>query len=446
MCGIHRLSRIFQPITAVPKNTNLTHKDFMSKSQRLMLELGIIHQAIPGCFHFLPLGVKALEKVINIVDEEMKSIGGQKVIFPTLVKTELWEKSGRINALGPELISLKDRHDHNYILGPTHEETASYLLSTLAPMSYKKFPLLLYQITSKFRDEMKPRFGLIRGREFLMKDMYSFDLNEKEAMKTYNTVIQSYNRIFERIGVHFVKVNGSSGAMGGNLSHEYHYPAEIGDDKIFICHQCDHKTNTELIKEDACPKCGESKNITRSTAIEVAHSFFFGDKYAKPLNANYLDKNTKPHALQMGSYGIGVSRILGAALECLSLEQELRWPDSIAPYNVAIIPPKKGSKEAKLTEQLGENLYRSLESHLPDLKYNILLDDRDSLTIGRRLLDCRRTGIRYIVVLNKMSCENPPIFELNDIVENKQLYLGKNEIITYIKDNGNVLHLARSMV
>ncbi|ENN82011.1 hypothetical protein D910_01763 [Dendroctonus ponderosae] len=381
---MERLSKVFQPITAIGKNHQRTHKDFTSKSHRLMIELGIIQQALPGCFHILPMGLRALNKIVNIVDEEMQRIGGQKTCFPTLVKSNLWERSGRAVEMGPELITLNDRHDQKYILGPTHEETAANLISTLGTTSYKKFPLLLYQITSKFRDELKPRFGLIRGREFLMKDMYSFDVDQENALKTYNTICQSYDRVFQRIGVDFVKVLGDSGAMGGNLSHEYHYPAAIGDDKILLCHQCNHATNTELTGKHKCSKCGESENISIESAIEVGHTFLLGDKYSKPLKSVYLNENGKPEDLQMGSYGIGVSRILGAVLECLSSEEELRWPDSIAPYNVVIITPKKGSKEDQLIGNLGENLYRNLESFMPNLKNDIILDDRTEWTIGRR--------------------------------------------------------------
>ncbi|KAL1509638.1 hypothetical protein ABEB36_004345 [Hypothenemus hampei] len=431
---MNRFSRIFQPIVAISKSANITNKDFMSKSQRLMLELGIIHQAIPGCFHFLPMGLRSINKIMNIVDEEMHKIGGQKIMFPTLVKAELWEKSGRENEMRPELIVLKDRHNQKYLLGPTHEETASNLIASLAPTSYKKYPLLLYQITSKFRDEMKPRFGLIRAREFLMKDMYSFDITSESALNTYNSICDSYDRVFQRIGVDFIKVQGDSGAMGGNFSHEYHYISNIGDDKILICLNCQYSTNVELIHEDKCPKCGETNNIHIKNAIEVGHTFLLGEKYSKPLQANYLDEQSKPQVLQMGSYGIGISRILGAALECLSLETELRWPDSIAPYHVVIIPPKKGSKQALQMQNLDEKLYRNLESHIPNLRNDITIDDRIELTIGRRILDCKRTGIRYLIVLNELSLKTPPIFEINDTVTGEQFNFSENELYAFFSD------------
>ncbi|XP_030753116.1 probable proline--tRNA ligase, mitochondrial [Sitophilus oryzae] len=432
---INRLSGIFQPITVTAKASNLTHKGVTSKSQRLMLELGILQQANTGCFHYLPLGLKSLNKLINLVDEELQNIGGQKMIFPTLVKSDLWEKSGRASEMGPELLTLQDRRDHKYILAPTHEETASHLLSSIAPISYKNLPLLLYQITSKFRDEMKPRFGLIRSREFIMKDMYSFDLTQDTALETYEKVCSSYNKIFKKIGVKFIKVLGHSGTMGGNLSHEYHFLTDKGEDKIVKCSKCDFIGNQEVLTDTGCLKCKSENSLTYETGIEVAHTFMLGEKYSKPLEANCIDKNTKKHTLQMGSYGIGISRIIAASLECLSLEKELRWPDRIAPYNVIILPPKLGSKEESLIGNLGEKLYHNLESAFPCLKNNVLLDDRTSYTIGRRFIDAKRTGYRYIIVLNKKCGDAIPLYELNDLHKDQQLYLSENDLAKYIKEN-----------
>ncbi|XP_060526889.1 probable proline--tRNA ligase, mitochondrial [Cylas formicarius] len=437
MRAIHRLSKILQPITIISKGSNNPHKDVTSKSQRLMLELGVIQQAHTGSFHFLPLGLRALDKLVKIVDEEMASIGGQKIMFPTLVKADLWTTSGRADAMGSELMTLKDRHNHKYILCPTHEETASHLLQSLAPISYKRFPLLIYQITSKYRDEMKPRFGLIRGREFVMKDLYSFDVDKLSAMETYEKVAGSYDRVFKRIGINFVKVLGTSGTMGGDLSHEYHYRAAIGDDKIFVCHNCDFSANVDLMKTEKCPKCDEGKNVSIQSSIEVGHTFLLGDKYSKPLNAKYLSHNAKPQLLQMGSYGLGLSRILAASVEVLSLEQEMRWPDSLAPFNVVVVPPKAGSREEATVGPLAERLYASLEREVPELKQNVLLDDRTNLTVGRRFLDARRVGYRFVIVLNKLSSEDPPQFEMNDLARNSQMVLQENQIIKYIKENIN---------
>ncbi|XP_023021392.2 prolyl-tRNA synthetase 2-like protein, mitochondrial [Leptinotarsa decemlineata] len=433
--GRHCLSKIFQPITIISKKSNLTRQDVTSKSQRLMLDLGFIQQASPGCFHFLPLGLKSLNKLIKIVDDEMFKICGQKVLFPGLTNDKLWKNSGRLNEPVAELFQVKDRHHQNYILSPTHEEAATDLLSSVSPISYKYFPLRLYQISSKFRDEMKPRFGLMRGREFVMKDMYTFDVDVESAKKTYEEVCESYNRVFDRIGIEYVKVLGSSGTMGGTMSHEYQFKASIGEDRILCCRNCNYSANIELCGEHNCPNCGEGSNINLQTGIEVGHTFFLGDKYSKPLGAVCSSTNCKSEVLQMGSYGLGLSRILAAAVEVLSSETEMKWPDALAPYNVIILPPKKGSKEEPQTKNVAETLYTKLEEVIPSLRGNVLLDDRTSLTIGRRFLDAKRTGYHHIVIINKKTTETPSFYELNDTAMNRQLILSEEELIDYIKQN-----------
>ncbi|KAJ8984706.1 hypothetical protein NQ317_004967 [Molorchus minor] len=432
--GRHCLSKIFQPVTIVSKTANLGRQDVTSKSQRLMLELGIIQQAVPGCFHFLPLGMKSLEKLIRIVDSEMLKIEGQKVMFPGLIDSKLWKTSGRLED-SSELFQLKDRHNHDYLLSPTHEEVASELISRLGHISYKHYPLRLYQITVKYRDELKPRFGLMRGREFLMKDMYSFDTDVHSARKTYEEVCQCYDSIFKKIGVGFLKVLGTSGTMGGNLSHEYHYLAHVGEDRILLCQNCNYLANVQLSGSCKCPKCGEQTKLDIKNSIEVGHTFFLGVKYSKSLKAHFLSKNAKPEVLQMGSYGMGLSRLIAASVEVLSTEQEMRWPDSLAPYNIVILPPKAGSKEEAKTKNIAEKLYVALEGQIEGLKDNVLLDDRLSLTLGRRFLDAKRVGYRYIVVINKRAADVVPLFEFNDIKTNTRLYLSENELLTYIKDN-----------
>nr|CAI5855484.1 unnamed protein product [Callosobruchus analis] len=360
---LHRVSKFFQPIINISKTSNLPMPEVTSKSQKLMLELGIIHQATPGCFHFLPLGLRALEKLVKIVDNEMLMIGGQKILFSELTNTQLWKKSGRLNDAGPELFTLKDRHNHHYILSPTYEEVASNLISLLPPYPQKHFPLKLYQISNKFRDEMKPRFGLMRGREFLMKDMYSFDTDETSAKDTYNDICASYDRIFDKLDMECVKVLGDTGNIGGTLSHEYQFKAPIGEDCILSCNSCSFSANLEVCNERKCPKCGEESNVSIQNGIEA------------------------------------------------------------------------GSKEEQVTKDVPENLYKSLEDSIPSLKDNIVLDDRLSLTIGRRYLDAKRTGYRYIVVINEKSSGDKPLYEVNDTKETDRLYLSQEELVDYIRQN-----------
>lgn len=434
----NRLSRIFQPINVVPKDAKRKNQEILSKSQRLMLELGIIRQANPGSFHFLPLGVRALDKLLRIVDEEMLKIGAQKAIFPTLTHSKLWKSTGRLEDFGSELFTLTDRHNQMYILSPTHEEAVSDLIASVSQISYKEFPLKLYQTTNKYRDEIKPRFGLMRGRQFLMKDLYSFDVDVENAKHTYDEVCDCYNAIFSSIGVPFQKVMGSVGAMGGSLSHEYHYKADIGEDRLMLCSNCGLHANIDLVGLDKCSNCN-STNVTISNGIEVGHTFLLGDKYSKALKANYLNEKKKPIPLQMGSYGLGLSRILAAVVEVLSQEEEIRWPLALAPYTAIIIPPKEGSKEEETGYHLTERVCSIFET-LPFLENNILLDDRVHLTIGRRIIDARKVGYPFIVVIGSKCTEEIPLFELVDLLRNTSINLNEEQLLLYFKEIFNNVH------
>lgn len=229
----------------------------------------------------------------------------------------------------------------------THEETSADLIASLGLVSFRKYPLKLYQITSKFRDEMKPRFGLMRARQFIMKDLYSFDIDVERSKKTYAQMCDCYDKIFAKLAIDWVKVLGSSGTMGGDLSHEYHLPSAIGEDKLVQCGDCNYSANLEyihnIIKTEAnitsCPNCSSS-NIKITNGIEVGHTFLLGEKYSKALNSKYLAEDGKPKLLHMGSYGLGVSRIIAAAVEILSEETAIKWPTLLAPYRTVIIGPK----------------------------------------------------------------------------------------------------------
>ncbi|KAI4457943.1 mitochondrial ribosome protein l39/prolyl-trna ligase family member [Holotrichia oblita] len=390
---------------------------------RLMLDLGIIKLASPGIFHLLPLGIRALEKLKSLIDKEMHKINAQRLALPALTPAELWEKT--------ELFTLTDRHKNLYILSPTHEEAITDLLASIAPLSYKNFPLRLYQITSKYRDEMKSRFGLMRGRQFLMKDLYTFDIDMENAEQTYSEIIKSYENILTKLGIGFSQVLAATGNIGGLISHEFHYTADVGEDKLLFCSNCNYKGNVEISGQDYCPQCKSTKIIVRN-GIEVAHTFLLGDKYSKSLNATYLDRNGLIANLQMGCYGLGISRILGAAVEVLSLEQELRWPLVLAPYKVVIIAPKGGSKEEVLTSGLDQELYDNIDK-LDGYTGNILLDDRNHLTIGKRYLEARRMGYPYIIVIGSKATETNPLYELNEILTNKQHFLDKNELLQHFR-------------
>lgn len=228
-----RASRLLQPSASTKSDA----KQALCKSQKLMLDHGLISSAGPGTFALLPLAVKSLERLVNLIDSELQRVGGQKTYFPCLVPSALFKKTGRLDKLGQELFVLKDRKDHDYCLGPTHEEAVTQLVASLKTLPHTSLPLMLYQITPKFRDEARPKFGLLRGREFIMKDMYSFDKTVEEAASTYNLVCDAYVRILQQLEVPFVKVKASTGAMGGSYSHEFHFLNDIGEDRLHVCTQ-----------------------------------------------------------------------------------------------------------------------------------------------------------------------------------------------------------------
>uniref|UniRef100_A0A336MAS1 Probable proline--tRNA ligase, mitochondrial n=1 Tax=Culicoides sonorensis TaxID=179676 RepID=A0A336MAS1_CULSO len=432
---MNKLSKIFQPLLITPKNAKINHQELTSKSQRLMLEMGLIRSGSNGMFHLLPLMQRALEKCITLIDNSMEEIEGQKLTMPILTSSELWKKSGRYETAVTELLRVTDRHDKECILSPTHEESITALLATISPISYRALPLKLYQITSKFRDELKPRFGLLRTKEFLMKDLYTFDTSLDNAKKTYDEVNATYERLFKRIGVPVCKVSGDTGIMGGSLSHEYHFAADIGEDTLLHCSNCHFSCNKELTLQnnnESCPQC-QNQNLQTTQGIEIAHTFVLEDKYTKPLKATYLGTNGKPSSMIMGCYGIGVTRLVAAALEVLSTENELRWPFHLVPFKICFIPPKQGSKEETTKVK---RLCESLPQQLMDLnsvgRKELVIDDRTSLTIGKRLLDAKKMGYPLIVVVGEKAAADNTQLELHDLTNNNVLLLDTNELLNHL--------------
>ncbi|XP_060629547.2 probable proline--tRNA ligase, mitochondrial [Anolis sagrei] len=398
------------------------------KSQRLMLLAGLICPASPGCYHYMPYAVRAMEKLIKVIDQEMQAIGGQKMNMPTLCSAKLWRASGRWELLGKELLRMKDRHGQEYCLGPTHEEAITDLLASQGCLSYKQLPLLLYQVTRKFRDEPKPRFGLLRGREFYMKDMYTFDASKEAALQTYECVCDAYSNIFNKLDLQFVKVQAATGSIGGTMSHEFQLPAEIGEDQLMMCANCDFSANVETMnsREMGCPVC--KGKLIESKGIEVGHTFFLGTKYSSVFNATVHTAQNKPVPAEMGCYGLGVSRILAASIEVLSTEDAIRWPNLITPYQVCLIPPKRGSKEEKGTILL-EELHDFISEAVPQLKDELVLDDRTQLTIGKRLKDANKLGYPYVIIGGKKVFDEPPLFEIQNQNTGEILFLTKEAII-----------------
>ncbi|XP_075176225.1 LOW QUALITY PROTEIN: putative proline--tRNA ligase, mitochondrial [Anomaloglossus baeobatrachus] len=431
----HLVSTIYQPGTLWKENSSeiqAKSNEPSSKSQRLMFKAGLIRPSSPGCFHYLPHAVRSMEKLIRLIDRAMQEIGGQKIDLATLCSAALWRQSGRWDLVGRELLCLMDRHNQEYCLGPTHEESITSMVAAEGGINYKQLPLLLYQITRKFRDEKRPCFGLLRGREFYMKDMYTFDVTEEAAYMTYNSVCDAYSNIFRTLGLKHVKVQADTGNIGGKMSHEFHLPANIGEDRLMVCGSCHFAANVETLHPDEknCPSCkGE---LAESKGIEIGHTFYLGTKYSQVFNAICHDAQNKPIVAEMGCYGIGVSRLLAASIEVLSTEEEIHWPSLIAPYQICLIPPKKGSKETAAS-LVAEELYDFIRT-IPHISNEAVLDDRDHLTIGKRVKEAHMMGYPHVIVVGKKALESPPLFEVRNHRTGEVQFLSKDGVLDFIRE------------
>ncbi|CAI9725144.1 probable proline--tRNA ligase, mitochondrial [Octopus vulgaris] len=399
------VSKMFQNFGMVqPAKSSLS-----CSSHKLMLYNEIIQQCYSGHYYILPLGMRALEKLRRLIDEEMEATGAQKMVMPSMVPASLWKTSGRWSL--KEVFKLSDRHHQDMCLSPTHEEVVTSLFGQYSPFSMKQFPIMLYQIGPKFRDEISPKYALLRCREFEMKDLYTFDCSESSALETYEKICEAYCRIFNRLKLPFIKVEADTGDIGGKKSHEFHLPSSVGEDYLLICESCKYGRNIELVdrnKQTICPKCGSE--CKTSAGIEVGHSFYLSQKYSSLFNATYVNSDNKICFAEMSCFGLGVTRILQAAIEVLSSERQISWPSIIAPYQVCIIPQKEGYKSDE-TFDLAVSLSDQLTSR-PHINGEVVIDDRLQMTVGRRLYEAKRIGYPYIVIVGKRSLESPPQFEV----------------------------------
>ncbi|CAM1309055.1 PARS2 (predicted), partial [Pycnogonum litorale] len=318
----------------------------------------------------------------------------------------------------------------------TFEEAVTEVIASLSQPPSKSFPLKLYQITRKYRDELRSHLGLLRSKEFYMKDMYSFDVGLGEAKHAYEQVCLAYESIVNRLQLsdHYAKVVGDTGIIGGSLSHEYHLLADVGQDVVLLCPKC--KIGRNIVINDSptqiCDVC--SSNLDTKRGIEVAHTFLLETKYSKIFDASYLSKEKQTELLQMGCYGIGISRLLAASVEVLSTDELIRWPHPIVPYEICIVPPKMGSKEAA-SSLMADHLYDVLSSIFPN---DVIIDDRTNLSIGRRVLDAKRLGFPFVIVCGKHTLETLPKIELNDVYGSSRCLLTHSELIAKFKYLRNV--------
>lgn len=378
-----RVSRFFMPLLRE------TPAEAQIVSHRFMLRAGLVRQASAGIYSWLPLGHRVLRKIEQIVREEQDRAGAIELLMPTLQSAELWRESGRYEAYGKEMLRIKDRHDRDLLYGPTNEELITEIFRS-SVRSYKDLPRNLYHIQWKFRDEIRPRFGVMRGREFLMKDAYSFDIDADGARKSYNRMFVAYLRTFARLGLKAVPMKADTGPIGGDLSHEFIVLADTGESQVY-CHRdlvdmpvpenvdfqgdltpyINQRTSLYAATEekhdaDAFAAIPEDKRLA-ARGIEVGHIFYFGTKYSKPMNAKVAGPKGEDVLVEMGSYGIGVSRLVGAIIEASHDENGIIWPESVAPFRVGLISLKADDPK---TREVCEDLYAKLGAAGVDVLYD----------------------------------------------------------------------------
>ena len=383
-----RLSQTFLP------TLKETPSEAQVPSHRLLLRAGMIRQVTSGVYNWLPLGLKVLKKVENIVREEMNRAGAQEILMPMVQPAELWQETGRWDKMDAELCRIQDRHNRDFCLGPTHEEVVTDLYRNNI-QSYKQLPVMLYQIQTKFRDEIRPRFGLMRGREFMMKDCYSFDVDRESALESYEKMRLAYHAIFSRLGLDFRQVVADTGAIGGNYSHEFHVLAQTGEDDLLFDPEGDYAVNVEKYNEAEAPKAKEE--LEQKKGIEVGHIFLLEDTYSKPMEANVVQQDGKPTPVTMGCYGIGVSRVVAAAIEQNHDDSGIVWPEPMAPFKVGIVAMKYKNDAVK---EAADNLYQSLQAK----GVEVLLDDRDA-SPGQKFNEMDLIGLPWQCVIGPKGVE-----------------------------------------
>ena len=404
-----RLSRYFMPtLREAPSDAQIV-------SHQLMLRAGMIRQEAAGIYAWLPLGLRVLKKIEQIVREEMNRAGAVEVLMPTLQLADLWRESGRYDDYGEEMLRIKDRHERDLLYGPTAEEVITDIFRSFV-RSYKDLPKNLYNIQWKFRDERRPRFGVMRGREFLMKDAYSFDIDEAAARRSYNRMFLAYLNTYARMGLQAIPVRADTGPIGGDLSHEFIILADTGESEVFAHRDLvemgapgpdidwdgdlqdlvDQRTGLYAASDemhDAARFEAEAPEDKRMTArgIEVGHIFYFGEKYSKPMKAVVAGPDGQERPVHMGSYGVGVSRLVGAIIEASHDEAGIIWPDSVAPFGAAVVNLRPG--EASV-DAVAEQSYAALIAAGVDP----MLDDRDERP-GAKFASLDLVGIPWQLIV-----------------------------------------------
>jgi prolyl-tRNA synthetase len=380
-------------------------------SHQLMIRAGLIAQECAGIYYWLPQGLKVLRNIARIVQEEQDKAGFNEILIPTLQPSDLWQESNRYDDYGKEMLRIKDRHDRELLYGPTAEEAVTDIFRKYIK-SYKDLPMVLYQIQWKFRDEIRPRFGVMRGREFLMKDGYSFDISQDAAKETYRKVMKTYISIFQKIGLQAMPVKADTGPIGGDLSHEFLIVAETGESTIYYDKAFDdlkldgsesdldklmaiYSATDELHDPDNCPV--PKSSLKHKKGIEIGHIFYFGDKYAEPMNAKVMNESGQLSTVYSGSYGIGISRMVAAIIEASHDENGIIWPESVAPFRFGLLNLKIGNEK---TDKICNDIYDKFLSN----NQTILYDDRKE-GAGAKFSDMDLIGLPWQIIVGPKNAE-----------------------------------------
>ena len=398
-------------------------------SHKLMVRSGMIKKTAAGIYSWLPIGLKVLKKVEEIVRKNLNNFDAEEILMPMVQPAELWKESGRYGEYGKELLKFDDRSNRGFVLGPTHEEIICEIFRS-HPKSYKDLPVNLYQIQTKFRDEIRPRFGVMRSREFLMKDAYSFDIDEKGLVKSYGKMKDAYISIFDEIGLDYRIVKADSGNIGGDVSEEFHILADSGEDLIAVSDRSDFAANVEVLNYDKDPSELEGKKspdgkgkLKIKRGIEVGHIFQLGQKYSQAMNVGVKDMNGNSIHPFMGCYGIGVSRIVAAAIEQNHDDRGIQWPDKITPFGVNIICLDPESDEImKVCSEIYSILKKS--------GFDPLLDDRD-IRAGIKFKEHELLGIPYSIIIGPNNFKNTKL-EFCNRAQNEKIDMKLDDIKKYL--------------
>lgn len=429
-----------------------------SKNRDLLTYLGLIRPAPGACSSFihLPLFRRSLKKLINLVELELENAGAQEILVPSFVPQSLWYQSKRVERQKDALnhvYKLTDNSGYEFLLGPTFEETVTKLIADFDSLGESDLPIRVYQTSPKFRYEPNPRFGIIRTNEFLMNDLYTFDADLDKAKETYETITQAYDRIFSKLSLKCSRIQGETGSIGGNLSHEYQLPVSSGEDTIVECQNCHQASNLELCRDDgktgtrqvSCPCC-KSDKVKTMQALELGHTFLLSKTYSEPLRATYSCSNAKNRqSLEMGCYGLGLTRILGAGIDLFSQVPDskserllqMRWPSNVEPYDMGIVSPAKRSEQFHKgsTEFIERLVTRTLE-----ISYgtDVLVEDRDKEGIGRRVIRLQSLGIPNIFVIGKGFLKEEVEIELlkldTDKRDYEQSWLSEDQFYDHVRN------------